>query len=468
MARTNTAAVNAPRVKTHEGGPARIPKPEAQLERQVASCMLFENTFYEKGSQIAAGIEATCEKVPVEVIANTAIKARNAFKLRHVPLFLLAQLNKRRRECAPGLVAATVESVVQRPDELCESLAILAKVENKPIKKAMSHAFEKGLAKAFKKFSQFQLSKWNRDNAIKLKDVLFLTHAKPTDGVRGYTRAARKRGVEAPRSYGSQTFTALVGDALPVADTWEVALSAGADKKATWERLLSDGRLGYMALLMNLRNMEAAGVRRDLVAKALLDGAPNSRALPFRFVSAARHAPTYAPTLSSAMLSSIDRSEQLPGITYFMLDVSGSMDDKMSGKSEVSRWETGAALGVLLREVCSEARVFTFSDKLVECSAWRGLPLIDGIGNSQNHNGTFLASTLRDLFKNYPTPDRVVVITDEQACDGIDPLPKDVRHGYVVNVAAYAPGLALDGRWTRINGFSERIVDFMRYEEEAE
>ena len=37
--------------------------------------------------------------------------------------------------------------------------------------------------------------------------------------------------------------------------------------------------------------------------------------------------------------------------------------------------------------------------------------------------------------------------------------------GYIVNVASYAPGLDVSSGWTRINGFSERIVDYIRYEE---
>ncbi len=41
--RSNAPAVNAER--TFEGGPARTPKPPQQLVRQVATCMLFEDTL---------------------------------------------------------------------------------------------------------------------------------------------------------------------------------------------------------------------------------------------------------------------------------------------------------------------------------------------------------------------------------------------------------------------------------------
>lgn len=442
--RTNVAAVNTER--THEGGLARKPKAEHQLLRQVATCLLFEDTFYEKGSTIASGIAKTCREVSPETIAAVAIRARDDFKLRHVPLFLLVQLDLRRSE-AKGLLARTVERVVQRPDEMGELLSLIAKAnKGKPLKKVISAQIKKGLARAFRKFSPYQLGKWNRDAEIKLRDVLFLTHPKPADA----SQAA--------------TWKALVDGTLETPDTWEVALSAGADKKATWERLIGERRLGYMALLMNLRNMEQASVDRSVVEGALSDGAQGSRALPFRFVSAAKAAPSYAQAISDAMVSALSPGEKLGGITYLVLDVSGSMDAPLSAKGQLVRWEAGAALGILLREVCASARAFTFSNQLVEVANLRGLALIDGVARSQPHQGTYLAQTLKTLYGSVTRCDRLIVVTDEQTHDGIVPPPKGTR-GYLVNVAANRPALDVSGGWHRVSGFSERIVDFIRWEE---
>ena len=443
--RTNAAAANTER--TFEGAPARIPAAPKQLERQVATCLLWENTFYEKGSTVADEIAATCRVVDVGDVAAMAVKARNDFKLRHVPLFLLAHLDLRRTE-KPGLVAATVEQVVQRPDEMGELLSIIRKVDGgkRQLKKILSAQIKKGLARTFRKFNAYQLAKWNRDSEIKLRDVLFLCHAKPkTDEQKA-------------------TWPKLINGSLEAADTWEVALSAGSDKKATWERLLTEGKLGYMALLMNLRNMTEAKVDGALVERALLDGAAGSRALPFRFVSALKHAPAYAQALSDAMVRAIDATERLSGTTLLVLDVSGSMNILLSQKGTLARWEAAGALGVLLREVCESVRVFTFSNGLVEIPNLRGLPLIQNIGNSQPHQGTYLANTLQALFRQVSGAQRVIVVTDEQTHDGIVP-PPDGAHGYIVNVAPYRPGLDVSGRWKRVNGFSERLVDWIRWEE---
>jgi hypothetical protein len=458
--RTNETAVNKER--THEGGMARTPTPEKQLMRLMATCMLFEDTFYEKGSDIANSIAMTCKQVPVELIAETAIKAREDFKLRHVPLFLVAQLDLRRAE-AKGLLSRTVERVVQRPDELAELLSIIQKVNpGKPLKKVISAQVKKGLAKAFAKFNAYQLAKWNRDNTIKLRDVMFLVHAKPIPGVKGFTKKVRKDGASVPE--GGDTFMRLAGGTLETPDTWEVALSAGKDKKETWERLIRDEKLGYMALLMNLRNMEQANVDHNLVEDALIKGAPHSRALPFRFISAYKAAPSFAQSLSDAMVKAISEGEKLAGTTYLVLDVSGSMDAPLSSKGQLMRWEAGAALGILFREICERARVFTFSQSLVEVANVRGLGMIEGVKHSQPFAGTYLAGALKSLYKSLPAPTRTVVITDEQAHDGLSTVPAGSR-GYLVNVAPNKPALAMDGRWSRISGFSERLVDFIRWEE---
>lgn len=443
--RTNSTAVNLER--THEGAEARTPKAPEQLARQVATCMLFEDTFYESGNEIAKGIAATAAVVPVATLAAVAIQARTDWKLRHVPLFLLAQLDLRRKECPPGLVASTVAQVIQRPDEMAELLAIIHKGSpGKPLKKVLSAQVKKGIAKAFAKFSVYQLGKWNRDNAIKLRDVLFLVHAKPKDAEQ------------------ATAWKSLIDGALESPDTWEVALSAGKDKKEVWERLLTEKNLGYMALLMNLRNMTEAGVDRLLVERALLSGALGSRALPFRFISAAKAAPGYAQALSDSMIASLGDAPKLPGLTYCVVDVSGSMQDPLSGKSQLNRLEAACALSILLREVCESVRVFTFSQRLVEVPNLRGLSLAAGIVASQPNSATYLNGAMKALAANLPPPSRFLVVTDEQSGDGGVPNLTESK-GYLVNVAPYRPALSVSGGWTRISGFSERIVDFVHFAE---
>ena len=53
----------------------------------------------------------------------------------------------------------------------------------------------------------------------------------------------------------------------------------------------------------------------------------------------------------------------------------------------------------------------------------------------------------------------MIVITDEQTHDGI--LPAWTPRAYVVNVAPYKHGVSYGNGWTHVDGWSERIVDYI-------
>ena len=75
-----------------------------------------------------------------------------------------------------------------------------------------------------------------------------------------------------------------------------------------------------------------------------------------------------------------------------------------------------------------------------------------------------MAAALSKLRAQAPEMDRIVVVTDEQAHDGL--IPGWGRWNYLINVGPYAPGLDVSGGWVRVSGFSERVVEWMRQEEE--
>src|SRR6478672_10672247 len=244
MARLNTLNLNtAPR--TPEGTPARHISPEMQLRRSVLACLLWESQFYEDGIEIAGRIAELVPKVDAEKVAALAVEAREQMKLRHAPLLLVREMARHKTHRA--LVADTLARVIQRADELAEFVAIYWKDGRVPL----SGQVKKGLAAAFPKFDEYQLAKYDRGGPIKLRDVLFLSHAKPRDEAQA--------GV----------WKKLVWGKMATPDTWEVALSSGADKREAWKRLLAENKLGALALLRNLRNMREASVDEDLVLKAL-------------------------------------------------------------------------------------------------------------------------------------------------------------------------------------------------------
>lgn len=439
-----------PRATTHEGAPAPVLKPEHELQRAVCACMLWEDTFYESGADIAQRIHALIAQCKPEFVAGLAVTARTDMKLRHAPLLLVREMA--RLPGHKGLVAQTLEAVIQRPDELTEFLAIYWKDGKQPL----SAQVKKGLARAFRKFNEYSLAKYDRDGAVKLRDALFLSHSKPKDATIKYTRAQRKDGSEYELAPHEQLYKKITDRGLAVPDTWEVELSAGGDKLASWTRLLAEKKLGALALLRNLRNMMEAGVD-DAAIRAALTALDPERVLPYRFIAAARHAPRFEPELEAAMLRALESQEKMKGHTVLLVDVSGSMNDRLSAKSDLNRLDAACGLAMLCREVCESVGVYTFSEAVVECPPRRGFALRDAIVKSQPHSGTYLGKAVAALNQNRQY-DRLIVLTDEQSADAV-PGPKG--KGYVVNVAAYKNGVGY-GPWVHIDGWSEAIIDYIR------
>src|SRR5215468_4776964 len=422
-------------VRTHEGAVAQRIGAKADLRRTVLTCLLWEGTFYEKGNDIAQRIAALVRANKAEDVAALAREARSEMQLRHVPLFLVRELA--RRKGAGPLVAETLEEVIQRADELGEFVALYWKEKKQPL----SAGVKRGLARAFQKFDAYQLAKYDRESAVKLRDVLFLCHAKPRDEAQ------------------AALWKKLVENTLESPDTWEVALSAGKDKRENFERLLREGKLGGLAALRNLRLMLASGVGPTLIRERLDKGV--ARALPFRFVTAARYAPKLEDALENAMVKGMAGFEKLAGSTGLVVDVSGSMNCQLAKKGETTRMDAAAGLAILLREKAADFAIATFSDACIELPPRRGFALRDAIAGSQAHSGTYLKRALTELHDKpeWKQLDRLIVITDEQSHDGI--LPAWTQRAYVVNVAPYKHGISYGNGWTHIDGWSERIIDYI-------
>jgi hypothetical protein len=418
------------RPRTHEGAPAATISPEAALRRSVLTCMLWEDEFYESGETIAARIRALVPQVAPETVAALAVEARTAMKLRHAPLLLVREMA--RYATHRSLVAETLVHVIQRADELAEFVAIYWADGRTPL----AASVKKGLAAAFTNFDEYALAKYDRAGAVKLRDVLFLSHARPRDAAQ------------------AEMWKRLAGGELSTPDTWEVALSSGGDKRTHWERLLVEGRLGALALLRNLRNMKAAGVSEDYIAAAL-ETMRTDRVLPFRFLAAARYAPQWEPNLERAMLRSLEGAPKLAGRTVLLVDVSGSMVAPLSARSTMLRTDAAYGLAVLLAEIAEKASIYTFSDTCIAIPPRRGFALRDAMELSQRHSGTRLGAALDSIGEPY---DRIIVITDEQSHDSVG-APRG--RGYIINVASARNGVGY-GPWTHIDGFSEAVIDYIR------
>jgi hypothetical protein len=129
-----------------------------------------------------------------------------------------------------------------------------------------------------------------------------------------------------------------------------------ASLKEDWEKILP--RMGYMAILRNVRNFIKTGVDTDMYVPRLYDPefVRRSKQLPFRFYSAwkvlaamqdinaanVEDIPYVMKGIERALNASVMNVPVIPGLTFVAIDVSGSMDDQLSHKRgmDYRTWES--------------------------------------------------------------------------------------------------------------------------------
>lgn len=418
---------------THEGGVAKHITPYEQLRRSIMACMLWENTFYESGVSIADRIKFGCQHVTKQEGNALMRESRLQMNLRHAPLWVACGLAECRK-----LESDALATVLQRPDQMTELLAMWWKDKKRPIPSAMKRA----LRHAFGRFDAYQLAKYDKPGKVKLRDVLFLCHPKPSGPIQ------------------QKMWNQLVDGTLDPPDTWEVALSDGSNKAKAFERLIAEKKLGGMAVLRNLRLMTEVGVPKDVIRAAIL-GIRSDKILPFRYIAAAKAAPMYESELEQALFRSLKEAARFTGVTAIAVDVSGSMSSSISAKSKMTMFDTAAALAMILREQAETCRVFAYGDKTVEVAPRRGFALRDALKDSNAGCWTRLDKCITKINSDVPECDRVIVVTDEQTAGSV---PDPRARGYLINVAAYENGVGY-GAYVHIDGWSEATLDYiLQYE----
>jgi 60 kDa SS-A/Ro ribonucleoprotein len=443
---SRTANIRPIVTNTFEGASTTVSiSKETELRRAVLTCMLWEREFYREGAETANRIRLLASNLPFEKVADLALEAREQYKLRHVPLWLLVSLIDSGHK--GNQVSEAIAKVIQRPDEMSELLSLYWKDGKKPLTKQL----KKGLAKAFKKFNEYSLAKFDKPGAISLRDVMFLSHPCP----------------DSPEQ--EALFKRVANKELKTPDTWETQLSAGANKGETFVRLIGEQKLGPQAMLKNLRNMINANVGSDAIRMGLKN-VKTDRVLPFEFITAARCAKQFEPELEELMFKCL-AGNSLKGKTTLLIDRSGSMNDRLSDKSELTRYDAAAGLAMLLREESSDIRIFTFYSQssgyyggpvknvVTEIPPRRGFALRDALGTPQG--GTYLGDAVKWV-NNNASSDRLIVLTDEQSADEVPGAA--AKKSYMINVGTYEKSVGI-GQWVRVAGWSEAIVEFIKAHE---
>ncbi|QHS57341.1 TROVE domain-containing protein [Mucilaginibacter sp. 14171R-50] len=430
----------------YAGAKAFALSPEMELYTAVVTWSL-NDSFYEKDEARLARLQkliAACNPV---FVGKLAVYARTKMYMRSVPLVLVTELAK--LHSGDDLVARVTDGVIGRADEITELLACYETLNKRTGTKKLnrlSKQMQKGLSAAFNRFDEYQFGKYNRDGAIKLRDALFLVHPKAKDELQ------------------QVLFNKIVNGDLQTPYTWETELSAlgqiGFDSeeakaeafRAKWEELIDSGKLGYMALLRNLRNIQEAGVsyahfQKVCARLADADEVARAKQFPFRYLAAYRELKatgTMAPVkglakklsalllgnkgYTSELMNALEKAAQasaanIKGFNHetrvlLACDVSGSMQVPVSAKSKILLYDVGLMLAMLLQSRCKNVEVGMFGD------TWKTIvvPRNNILGNVQEfyrREGEVGYSTngylvIKDILSRKAQMDKVFLFTDAQ------------------------------------------------------
>lgn len=251
---------------------------------------------------------------------------------------------------------------------------------------------------AFERFDDYQLAKYKGEGKdVKLVDLVNLVHP---------TQSEKNNGA----------IERLVKGELKSFDTWESELSkVGSDieaKKRVWDSLLSENKLGYFALLRNLRNIVNLG--DENIAQKAFNALLNEKAikkslvLPFRYSTAydemKRVGSVAMAKVSEACDIACNNIPKMDGKTLIALDVSGSMGGR---PAEIASVFASAMLKA------NDCDLMTFADT----AQYKFLNTNDSILTLANSirfsaGGTNFIDIFTKANKAY---DRIILLSDMQA-----------------------------------------------------
>lgn len=460
-------ATTGERIYTHEGGVGHVRDAKSELFLLAVSNMVSEHTFYEDASARDDRFEALIHQVTIEDpkwIAGFMPYLRDTMQMRSASIVLAAEYVK-----AGGPHGrALVDAAIKRADEPGEMLAYWRSRHGRSIPAAVKRGVADACRRLYTERNALRYDGTAR--AWRFADVIETVHPVPNaewqQALWKYLLDERHHGDGELTDRGAVLRTIQadkVLQATPEASRraaivaamesglWETAgwswerlsgwLPGGMDAQA-WEAVIP--QMGYMALIRNLRNFDQAGVSDEVAARVIAkltnpDEVARSRQFPIRFYSAYREIGSlrWAGALEKALDLSLANVPALAGRTLILIDRSGSMQDRLSGRSTRARWEIAALFGFAVAKRAQDVRVVAYGTQAADATSLVREPLLRTVEQMPpNMGGT---NTFGALHAAYEGQDRVIILTDEQAHDaggyGLPGVPI-----YTFNLAGYRPG----------------------------
>jgi 60 kDa SS-A/Ro ribonucleoprotein len=415
MARFNSVTARVtPNTINLAGGKAYTESPKLEFVSLLLTSML-KDQFYRSADDQLTRIQELAMQVDPYFAAQAAIFARRDNNMRSVSHVVAGELFRKdganSRVSGKNWVKRFIDKVVQRPDDALEILAYYeAKIASvKPVKHP--NQLLKGLSLSLDKFDAYQLAKYlGKNKDISLVDLVNLVHPGPKE------------------LYGK-----VVRDELKNTNTWEAKLSAAgkvetegkteeeieeakeANKKEAWASLIKSGKISYMALLKNLRNIiEQAPEVLDEALAILVDEKriEQSRVLPFRFLTATDELEKFGMTkevrktvqaVSNAIDIACKYAPKFDGETLVAVDCSGSMSGRVQQNA-------GLFAAVIAKTNNADVRLFDTAPHDVGYNPSDStVTLAQKFGRSMG--GTDFNCIFDGLTKAY---DRIIILSDMQ------------------------------------------------------
>lgn len=452
MTRFNTKGVST-KVINKAGGSAFQESPKLELISILLTSFL-KNQFYRSSDETMERIkELLDQEKDKKFIAKAALYARTKFGMRSVSHFVASEIARSTK--GENWTKDFFNKIVYRPDDMSEIMACYCHQYGKPIPNAM----KKGFAKALERSTEAALAKYRMESKdVSLVDIVNLVHPKNTEALK-----------------------ALVKGELKNKDTWEKMLSEtgqqdegdiDALKDKAWSTLLKEKKLGYFALLRNLRNIvQQSPDSVGLACEALVDeeAIRKSLVLPFRFVTAVKAIQEINEdgtrevliALNKAVDIALSNVPKFDGKTLVVLDTSGSMYGKPI--------EIGSLFAAVIVKA-TNADYMRFSDE----AEYRTLNPMDStltltemIRNCKS-GGTNFHSIFQTANKAY---DRIIILSDMQGWMG-QHCPRNSFKEYKTrtscdpfvysfDLAGYGTLQFPENKVFCLAGFSEKTLDIM-------
>lgn len=468
---------DAPSTITAEGGAGFRRDARSDLFLLAVTNMVGQDTFYEGADERDARFRDLIHTVAVidpEWMRHFITWLRDGANMRSASVVAAAETAKAMLDVKLPGSRAIVSAALLRPDEPGEMLAYWTSRYGRNIPKPV----KRGVADAVQRlYNERALLKYDgASKGYRFGDVLDLTHPEPSAPWQGdlfkyaLDRRHNRENIEIPESLVMLRNRAELA-AMPQEDrramltspeslaasgmTWESLAGwlNGPMDKAAWEAIIPS--MSYMATLRNLANFDGAGVSDEVAATVMAkltdpEQVAKSRQLPMRFLSAYKAAPSlrWAAALEKALDLSLVNVPSLPGRTLILWDCSGSMYDRMGGRSTLARHEIAGVFCGSLALRAEEATLVRFGTGSEFIPVRKGGAILKLATESRNMGGTYTWEAVRNHFAGH---DRIVIVTDEQTADaslaaGV-PLSVPI---YTWNVAGYATSHIGSGknRWT--------------------